>query len=291
MKVVYDIPAMQYNIQRAKDLLSKNVVLMFKTFYEHLADRLPKSLTQNCWSIGLPDSICSTIGKAGDNHIGTIVVSCKQAEKCLIQYGIDQFFIPVDCNDEREGLSLENAKALADELHHAFRKYQSADVYAMITSGCLNSHAPKRSELDVIWDTLSASGVIGITLGGSYWIGRGELPEYITNVRIGEYMLFGTIPYSNDLSKFGKPAIFVETQVLAIYPERGEIIVDCGYKLADLSQSKCQSASPMKFVDSSSEYSIFRCNVSDFKVGDKIRFIPNYKSLVTLKDGEREYIK
>lgn len=284
MKVVYDISAITKNILRAKELLGLPVVLMFKDFYEELANHLPDNLTDGCWSLNLAETNCYCLHSASFIHTGAVVVDVKNAEHLYENYGISRFYIPVDCGDGREGLNLKRAFHLADEL----TENSWAEVYGLITSGCMNAAAPTRAKLDRIWQVLSAASAEGLSLGGSYWIGREPLPDYVKEVRIGEYMLFGTIPYCTDDSKSGPNGVWIYAKVIAVYPERKELIVDCGYKYADLSKCVLQD-SGVKFVDSSSEYSIFSYEKPLYKVGDTLHFIPNYKSLVTLRNARTEY--
>lgn len=261
-------------------------MLMFKDFYEGLAKYLPDDLIDGCWSLNLVESNCYCLYSAGVIHTGAVVVDVKNAEYLYDKYGIKRFYIPLDCGDGREGLSLKRAFHVADELTE--KPY--SEVYGMITSGCMNSEAPTREKLDKIWKVMSAASADGLSLGGSYWIGREQLPDYIKEVRIGEYMLFGTIPYCSDNTKRGSNGVEIYTKVVAVYPERKQLIVDCGYKYADL--SKCTMlCEGVHYVDSSSEYSVFSYETPIYNVGDVLHFIPNYKSLVMLRNARTEYRK
>lgn len=284
MKVVYDIKAITNNILKARELLGRPVVLMFKDFYEELSRHLPQELIEGCWSLNLSESNCYSLGSAHFIHDGAVVIDVKDALYLHEEYGIKRFYIPIDCGDGREGLTLTKAFHFADEL----TEYPWAEVYALITSGCMNAKAPTAERLERIERAMAAASVEGLSLGGSYWIGREPLPEYVKEVRIGEYMLFGTIPYCSDITKMGSNGVEIITEVIAVYPERKQLIVDCGYKYADLSKSKL-IGSGIEFVDSSSEYSIFSYDTPIYKVGSVLHFIPNYKSLVTLKDARTEY--
>ena len=167
----------------------------------------------------------------------------------------------------------------------------NAHVYGMITSGCLNDRHPSISRLYDIWDSLKRC-IESISLGGSFWLGQDDkLPNFISDVRIGEYMLFGTIPYCNDKNKRGFNGIELQTKIIGIYPDRDQLILDCGYSIADIDKCKIDSYHfNLKYVDSSSEYTIMECaRVSDYHLGDVVTFIPNYKSLVKLRYAEHEY--
>lgn len=284
MKVVYDIKAIKNNILKAREHLGRPVVLMFKDFYEELAAHLPQELIEGCWSLHLLESNCYSLNSANYTHNGAIVISLNDAKYLHEEYGINRFYIPVNCGDDREGLTLHDAFELSD----ALTEKEWAEVYGLITSGCMNAEAPDTHRLEKICQVMCAGSASGVSLGGSYWIGREKLPDFISEVRIGEYMLFGTIPYCSDENLKGSNGVWIETQILAVYPERKQLLVDCGYKYADL--SKCTMLSDgLMYVDSSSEYSIFSYDEPHCSVGDVLRFIPNYKSLVTLKDADTEY--
>lgn len=79
------------NILRAKELLGLPVVLMFKDFYEELAEYLPENLTDGCWSLNLPESNCYCLYSAGFSHSGAMVVDSKNAEYLYEKYGISRF--------------------------------------------------------------------------------------------------------------------------------------------------------------------------------------------------------
>ena len=44
-----------------------------------------------------------------------------------------------------------------------------------------------------------------------------RLPDFISDVRIGEYMLFGTIPYNEDEYKLGRNGIELSTKVIGVF--------------------------------------------------------------------------
>lgn len=141
-----------------------------------------------------------------------------------------------------------------------------------------------------IWSKLN-SYIESISLGGSFWLGQNEdLPKFISDVRIGEYMLFGTIPYNSDDEKLGLNGIELHTEVIGIYPERNQILLDCGYSMADMGECRCLD-NHLDFSNSSSEYTIMKVygDSSDYCIGDIVTFIPNYKSLVKLRYAEHEY--
>lgn len=283
MRVLINREALKSNIEKAKTLSrGVPVSLLFKDFYEDIYDEID-DCGCDIFSMNKVFSNCYAIGQATCNHRGAVVTSLSQIDH--IPYGeIERVFIPINAFDNREGLSIESSKILA---HVSKVVYPNIHVIGMITSGCLNERAPKVDDLRKIWDQLEFT-VESISLGGSYWLGREEnLPGFIRDIRIGEYMLFGTIPYNSDKEKLGTNAISIEAEVIGVYPERNHILLDFGYAKAE--PEKCEYPDGLFYVDSSSEYTILY-TTKQYGIGDKMLIKPNYKSLVKLKDAVREYI-
>lgn len=282
-----NIANIEFNIRKAKSLVNVPVSLMFKDFYEFILPEIDNSVLASAGDIYATQAegaICFSIGKYGSYHKGGLVISKRDAAKVLeMCKGV--ILIPIDAGDNREGLSVKAANDIAGYVRERSRK---VSVRAMITSGCLNDKHPSFARMDNIFNALK--GFDGVSLGGSFWLSYGVLPEYVTDVRIGEYMLLGTIPYTSDRSKSGRNGIEIETKVCGVFPERDQFIVDCGYSLADLNSCSPSKDFEYKFVDSSSEYTIFQGDVSRVKTGDTFTFMPNYKSLVKLRNAEHRFI-
>lgn len=280
MRVLINRVALEENIKKAKTLSQGvPVSLLFKDFYEDIYDEISPDV-QDIFSMNIEGSNCYAIGKATKKHKGAVITSVSQMRDDL---ALQRIYIPINAHDDREGLAIEDVKRLSQEI----KSIGPYEVIGMITSGCLNERAPKLEELHNIWNHLKGY-ISSISLGGSYWLGRKEkLPKFIRDVRIGEYMLFGTIPYNLDWWRFGDNAILVETGVIGVYPERNHIIIDCGYSMAE--PDKFDYPTGLFYVDSSSEYTILY-TTKDYKVGDKMLIKPNYKSLVKLRNAVRKYI-
>lgn len=291
MKVVVYTDNIISNIEKAESLVNIPVSLMFKDFYEDIYAHVKDRVNNKVFGLHLNGSICYSIGKAKKNNSGTVLTSFSDVWKyCysnkLVNREMRSFYIPINASDDREGLSIYEANKLVNEI----RLISNAHVYGLITSGCLNEKHPSEERLYLIWDKLKDS-VESISLGGSFWLGKDiKFPDFICDVRIGEYMLFGTIPYCNDENKRGLNGIEIHANVIGIYPERNQLILDCGYSMADMDKCRMDYYAGLEYVNSSSEYTIMKSgNVSDFKIGDTIRFVPNYKSLVKLRYAEHEY--
>lgn len=282
-----NIKNLEFNIKKAQRLVNVPVSLMFKEFYEFILPEIDKGILGNhgeVFATNAEGSVCFSIGKYDWHHKGALVINSQDALECL-KRNISILYIPVNAEDNREGITVSLANNLASIIKET---NVGVSVRAMITSGCLNEKHPTMSQLNEIWSQLN--GFDGISLGGSFWLAFRTLPAWVTDVRIGEYMLFGTIPFNNDRTLQGKNGIEIEASVIGVFPERNQFIVDCGYALADM--DKCRSLAPFdfKYVDSSSEYTIFEADVTHIKVGDTLSFVPNYKSLVKLRNGEHRFV-
>lgn len=286
MKVVIDTNIIKKNIDTATRLTNRPISLMFKDFYSDIYLNIKGDIKNKIFGLNLPGSVCYSLGKATTLNKGAVVTSVADAYR-VMDMRIKELYIPINANDGREGLSVYEAHKLATDIL-AVSPYDDIVLKGMITSGCINEEYPTLSELDTIWCSLKDC-IEAISLGGSFWLGTNlTLPEYISDVRIGEYMLFGTIPYDNDIKKLGRNSIEMHTKVIGVYPDRNSLIVDCGYSMADMKD--CHILGNLKYVDCSSEYTMLTASdISRYRIGDEVKFIPNYKSLVKLRYAEREF--
>lgn len=282
MKVLVDKSALLYNIEKAKALVPASAIsVMVKSFYEYISYLLPEDIL--LFSKSLDNSVCYSINQSRSIHSGAVVVDIKDSETAHYQKGINVFYIPINVGDNREGLTVENAIKLAEKI----TVVSDTRCFAMITSGCINEAFIPLKQLTDLWNKKLKNVFSGISLGGSFYLQK-KIPKFVSDVRIGEYMLFGTIPYCENVSLFGKNAITVELEVVAVYPERKQVLVGGGYEHLNTKESKLLSGG-LEYVDSSSEYTIYSDPFDIYSVGDIVKLVPNYKSLVTLNHVAREY--
>lgn len=284
MRVEINLDKIRRNVERAKSMTTASVSLMFKDFYE---DIYHKTGDMGCkiFSKYIQGSVCYSLYNSHCRHKGCFVISFQDFIHAYRDNALRQFYVPINAHDDREGLSLREAAFLCSRM----KKFDSSVlIIGVITSGCLNEKHPSYEELYEIWSKLSCF-LESLSVGGSFWLPH-RLPDFVSDVRIGEYMLYGTIPYNCDDELLGESAIVVKANVVGVFPCRNQVIVDCGYCAADVSNSRVLTEG-LKFVDSSSEYAIFERCGRDFEVGEEIEIIPNYKSLVTLRNAKRDYIQ
>lgn len=309
MVIKIDRKAIAYNINKAERITrGVPVSIMLKGFYDYLAD-IECVNTRKLYSQSIPNSVCYALHSAGSLHTGAVVADFDDFVECYRDRGIKEFYIPFNALDDREGLDERRCKRLALRIRKAF---DDVKLYMMITSGCLNDKHPGLNHIEDKWRVWASAFFNGVSLGGSFYLSELESyisaterrvycesgavidvhladpPRFITDVRIGEYALFGTIPFCNQKHLFGHNAITVESEVIGVYPDRRQIVVRGGY--SEIDTDKCTLLSGgLTFSDVSSEYTIYNDPFLRYKICDKVEVVPDYKSLVKLQYVAREY--
>lgn len=270
---------MMENIERAKRLSGSPISLMFKDFYIDMYDDCfkPHKSFSNDGTIAL--DVSSNIWNTLQTK-GKVITSTQQLEHFP---GLKEIYVPINFLDNREGVSFD----LAEKILKSFNK--PTHSYLMITSGCISEYGPTFKDLESLYNEFK-NLVDGISVGGSYYLQFGRLPTFISEVRIGEYMLYGTIPYCQNRELFGAPALLFITEVLEVFPERKQIIVNGGTSTIDAKSSILLSGG-LEYSNASCDYTIYNDPFSKYKVGDQIELIPDYNSLKLLRYVEREYKK
>ncbi len=310
MKLVIDKQAIDRNIRRAEELAGVPVSIMLKGFYDYIYTDEMKS--RKVFSLSIEGSVCPSINEATRAHSAAVVASLREFEVYHIRKGFtyDTLYIPINAYDGREGICVGQAVKLAK----AISSQGVFKLFAMITSGCISPAHPSISELEEWWKDSLSEVMDGITIGGSFYIGelyrhnsivRAEVreiggtvveraynkpPYCITDVRIGEYALFGTIPYNDDVALHGDNALTVQMEVIGVHRDRGQIVVKGGYSHIDTKNCSLLSGG-LKFVNTSSDYTIYADPFKRYNVGDTVEVVPDYYSLVKLQHNvERVFI-
>lgn len=262
------------NIEVAQSLIGvRKLSLMFKEYYEHLFSLVDQHPTGDIFAINLQDSICYALGMANEKSKGALVNNIMDA-KTLHDKGLSQFYIPIDTYDGREGLSVYEAKLLAEAIHEFLDN--KTVVTGLITNGCINDrHLQTKDEWDTLWSVFE-SLLTGLSVGGSYWLDKAkDLPEFVKDVRVGRFMLFGHIPYSD--KKYGRNCMVVEGNVLGVNLSQQKVMVDLGDAYCDPAQC-LPNNEDLVFTESSSNYALYYTpQVSRYYIGQRLLFTPNYK--------------
>lgn len=311
MVIKIDRKAIAFNIHKSEQITKGvPVSIMLKGFYDYLAD-IECVKTRKLYSQGIPNSVCYALHSAGSRHTGAVVADFDDFMECYHACGIKEFYLPINALDDREGLDKRRCELLA---HRIRKSFEDVKLYMMVTSGCLNDKHHGLNHIEKEWRTWASAIFVGVSLGGSFYLAELESymsaterrvydesgavidvhcaapPSFISDVRIGEYALFGTIPFCDQKQLFGHNAITVESEVIGVYPDRRQIIVRGGY--SEIDTDKCTLLSGgLTFSDVSSEYTIYNDPFLRYKMGDKVEVVPDYKSLVKLQYVAREYTK
>lgn len=280
MKLIVDRSIMLSNVEVAESLVgSASIALMFKDFYADFYDDRFNNYVCYGSKVSASRMVTNNI-KDQSKAYGKMLISEDDIANHIQE---SRIYIPINLYDNREGLSTADAYSIV----RRFKKY-SGRITLLITSGCINDKCPMNSEIGDLWYGFK-DYVSGISVGGSFYLNR-EIPDCVREVRIGEYMILGTIPYSTPNEKFSEPAIMVETQVLAVYPDRNHILTDGGW--ASIDTQNCQLISEgLEYVHNSCDYTIYTDKDRQYAVGDTVYMIPDYNSLVKMQNVGRKYSK
>lgn len=279
MKLIVDREMMLANIKRAEQLCSSPIALMFKDFYSDMYDSC--FADYNCFSndCEIPFDVTANIGNPLKTK-GKVITSLAELEKHIDS--IERLYVPINHLDNREGVDIITAKKI-------FKRFDDKDnSYVMLTSGCISEDAPTDEDIMRYSSIFCDHYATGISVGGSYYLQRDFHPSIVKEVRIGEYMLFGTIPYCNKRELFNYPALVFITKVIEVYPERKQILVDGGTASINAKDSTLLSGG-IQYSNASCDYTIYNDPFGKYKVGDIIEMIPDYNSLKLMRNVAREY--
>jgi hypothetical protein len=192
-------------------------------------------------------------------------------------------FVPVNLLDNREGMSMEDAIQFKEFCKPFENSYFKLDG-VMITGGCLHDTVPTPRELEAMVTTLKKHGFTYISLGGSYfmqWVIDGVMPACVNEIRIGEYIICGTIPFlktSIPSELIGEPSIKVGLEILNVYPYRNQVLLSGGSQEFNVKGISIDNPN-FEYVDMSTEYTI--CSYKEKpEIGEEVIVTPDYHSLV-----------
>lgn len=261
------------NVELVRSLHSGiSIALMFKDFYADFFDERFDEYVCFGNSVKARRAVTTTITNRESSwgKITTIYNECSARER---------IYIPLEVGDKREGLSIDTAMSLAKSI-------TDREKWLLITSGCVDNVHPQLSDFESIW-ARTCNSFSGISVGGSFWVPY-ILHSSVKEIRIGEFMLFGTVPYCEGILH-GERAVTLECDIIAKYSDRRHLLIDAGKQNFN---SVCSTllTSGLSVVHSSCEYTTLEYDRDIFSVGDKVFFAPDYYSLITLRYADRKYI-
>ncbi len=234
----------------------------------------------------------------------------------------------VDLGDLREGIFFENEEEIlqtAEKIH----AMEHVELYGMGTNlTCYGAIIPKNDNLSVLCDIAEkVEQRLGIQLqmisGGNsssiYLVGKGELPEKISNLRLGESFLLGNdTAYGSRLPGTVNDGLLCEAQIVELKTKPslpiGEVGVDAfGQKPFYEDRGRIRRAilaigqqdtdrdgmhpldEKVDVLGASSDHLILDVTKSDkeYHIGDTVRFTLDYGAVLRLATSEyvmKEYI-
>ncbi len=273
MRYIVSKDKLNKNIAMAQSMIGqRKLSLIFKEYYEQLHDLVSEPLSGNIFSVNIPNSICYAIGLFNKNNKGAVVNNLYDCQ-CLYDLGKRIFYLPVDSTDGREGLPVYDAKELSYQIKSIF---PDAEVRGMITNGCINdNHFKDTNEWFGFWNEFNGT-IKELSVGGSYWLNKSYLlPDFVSDIRIGRFFLFGFIPY--DQLQIGHNCIKAQGTVLGINKPLKKILTDLGDAYCDPAKLYPNNRD-LKLSDISSNYATFTTSeVENYRIGQKLMFDSNYK--------------
>ena len=227
----------------------------------------------------------------------------------------------IDVGDLREGIFFQNEEEII-ETAKKINDMANVELYGVgVNLTCYGAIIPKNDNLSIICDFAAkieeATGTkLTMISGGNsssiYLVGKGELPEKINNLRLGEAFLLGNdTAYGERLEGTVDDALTVEAQIVELKEKPslpiGEVGVDAfGQKpyyedrgiikraIIGIGQQD-MTADSMYPIDeridvlgASSDHMLLDVTKADYKVGDIVSFKLGYGSV--LKAATSEYV-
>ncbi len=173
--------------------------------------------------------------------------------------------VMVDDKDNREGVSITELDKFATKLKKAGMDMPKT---CFINYGCCTGWHPNKEVVERgVYEARKYFEEVSV--GGSFVLKHVDILDKIDKVRVGEYLMMGTIPhlYSSD------DTITIEAEILQTKTD-GDILLDLGY------QNITKNANPqIKCVNS--DYSVVsESPLHNYSKGDMYRIKPDYTSFI-----------
>ena len=261
-----------------------------------------------------------------NSELSTIKLLNEEAKK---QGKIHNILLMIDMGDLREGIFFKNEDQIVSAVEEILG-LENVKLYGIgVNLTCYGAIIPKKDNLGGLVEVArKIEGKFGIKLemvsGGNsssiYLVDKGEMPEGITNLRLGESFLLGNdTAYSTKLPGTTDDTLILEAQIVELkekpsvpigevgvdafgekpyYEDRGIIkraILGIGKQDTDLG-GMVPLDEKVDILGGSSDHTILDVTKSDveYKVGDIVRFKVEYGAmlkLATSKYVEKVYVK
>lgn len=283
VKVKTDKNALEENYYKALLLagqLRVRLSLYAKEFYEELfTSTLP--VGNNDWTFSaINKSRSYYIGdsagvKIADGFTAGLHITEKELEQIKdgSDYGV---WVPLSLGESREGVDVFDA--LRIQRYCKARKLNFAGV--VMNFGCDNDFIPSSHLLSHMVESIhTVLGEVGISIGGGLFLGYEKLPEGISEIRVGEFILTGNSTYTGqkeESSLKGEQVFTVEYPVLAEFKDR--LLINAGTKT--LTADSFFDGFTIQSVNT--EYTVLKKNKPHSYNAGVVTCRPSYKTLTLL---------
>lgn len=255
-----------------------------------------------------------------NSELSTINLLNAEAKK---QKKVHKILLMIDLGDLREGIFYENENAIFEAVEQIL-KMSNIELYGVgVNLTCYGAIIPKNDNLSTLVEVarkienkfnIKLNMISGGNSSSIYLVGKGELPEGINNLRLGESFLLGNdTAYGEKLEGTTSDALTLEAQIIELqekpslpigevgvdafgqkpfYEDRGIIkraIIAIGKQDTDL-ESMTPIDKNIEILGGSSDHTILDVTNSDreYKVGDIISFELGYGGM--LKTATSAYV-
>lgn len=256
-----------------------------------------------------------------NSELSTIRLLNEEAGKLGVKHNI---LLMIDLGDLREGIFYQNEELIFETVEEIL-SMENIQLYGVgVNLTCYGAIIPKNDNLsNLVAVARKIEDKFGIKLemvsGGNsssiYLIGKGELPEGITNLRLGESFLLGNdTAYGEKLPGTCSDALVLEAQIVELkekpslpigevgvdafgqkpyYEDRGIIkraIIAIGKQDTDIDSMEPLDPK-VDILGGSSDHIILDVTKSDteYKVGDIVQFVVGYGGM--LKTATSPYVE
>lgn len=302
----------------AVDYLADSRVQNIKKNYETIKANGKQSVLLRLPMASEIEEVVKYVDISFNSEMATLEMLDAEAAK---QGKVHKAVLMIDVGDLREGIFFQNGEEII-ETAKKINDMANVELYGVgVNLTCYGAIIPKNDNLSIICDFAAkieeATGTkLTMISGGNsssiYLVGKGELPEKINNLRLGEAFLLGNdTAYGERLEGTVDDALTVEAQIVELKEKPslpiGEVGVDAfGQKpyyedrgiikraIIGIGQQD-MTADSMYPIDeridvlgASSDHMLLDVTKADYKVGDIVSFKLGYGSV--LKAATSAYV-
>ena len=302
----------------AVDYLADSRVQNIKKNYETIKANGKQSVLLRLPMASEIEEVVKYVDISFNSEMATLEMLNEEAAK---QGKVHKAVLMIDVGDLREGIFFQNEEEII-ETAKKINDMANVELYGVgVNLTCYGAIIPKNDNLSIICDFAAkieeATGTkLAMVSGGNsssiYLVGKGELPEKINNLRLGEAFLLGNdTAYGERLEGTVDDALVVEAQIVELKEKPslpiGEVGVDAfGQKpyyedrgiikraIIGIGQQDMTADSMYPLDDridvlgASSDHMLLDVTKADYKVGDIVSFKLGYGSV--LKAATSEYV-